>query len=200
MRRPPPSLPPVICRCTAHNHVVGTRRESVYSTPRYGWFLSVRLLFCQWVVVVALENKQKSSKIENIFLPSERKMERYHISCVQLHAELCLCAFRNYCDGFLVSSLPAPVSSPRKSAIQMERIEVTHTYPCTFFFLSRGSHPSNSTNAIEYGTNMVGGVTPGKGGTTHLGLPVFNSVQEVRCSWCSCVECSRCYVRSVRAC
>lgn len=34
----------------------------------------------------------------------------------------------------------------------------------------------HSEQALAYGTKMVGGVTPGKGGTTHLGLPVFNTV------------------------
>ena len=36
----------------------------------------------------------------------------------------------------------------------------------------------HSTQAIDYGTLMVGGVTPNKGGTTHLNLPVFNTVAE----------------------
>ena len=36
----------------------------------------------------------------------------------------------------------------------------------------------HSEQMIEYGTNIVCGVTPGKGGTTHLNKPVYNSVQD----------------------
>jgi succinyl-CoA synthetase alpha subunit len=38
----------------------------------------------------------------------------------------------------------------------------------------------HSEQAIAYGTKMVGGVTPGKGGQTHIGLPVFDTVAEAR--------------------
>ena len=38
----------------------------------------------------------------------------------------------------------------------------------------------HSEQAIAYGTRMVGGVTPGKGGQTHIGLPVFDTVAEAR--------------------
>ena len=56
-------------------------------------------------------------------------------------------------------------------------IDKTTKVICQGFTGAQGTF--HSEQAIAYGTKMLGGVTPGKGGTTHIGLPVFNTVAEI---------------------
>ena len=54
----------------------------------------------------------------------------------------------------------------------------------------------HSEQAIAYGTQMVGGVTPGKGGETQIGLPVFNTVAEAKAKTGATATAIRCRRRS----
>ena len=55
-------------------------------------------------------------------------------------------------------------------------VDASTTVICQGFTGAQGTF--HSEQAIAYGTKMVGGVSPGKGGRTHLGLPVFETVRE----------------------
>ena len=57
-------------------------------------------------------------------------------------------------------------------------VDASTTVICQGFTGAQGTF--HSEQAIAYGTRMVGGVTPGKGGTRHLDLPVFDTVHEAR--------------------
>src|SRR3972149_3913205 len=69
-------------------------------------------------------------------------------------------------------------SVARESEIMSVLVDKNTKVICQGFTGNQGTF--HSEQAIAYGTKMVGGVSPGKGGTTHLGLPVFDTVAEAR--------------------
>src|SRR5580765_4629278 len=80
--------------------------------------------------------------------------------------------------------MPRARSSPRPKrphdgeCVMAILVNAATTVICQGFTGSQGTF--HSEQAIAYGTKMVGGVTPGKGGTRHLDLPVFDTVAEAR--------------------
>ena len=83
-------------------------------------------------------------------------------------------AFRNISRA----SAKGPAQSRFMSARPPPTVNKNTRVICQGLTGSQGTF--HSEQAIAYGTNMVGGVTPKKGGTTHIGLPIFNSVKEAK--------------------
>src|SRR3982751_5077068 len=71
-----------------------------------------------------------------------------------------------------------PVTLREVTSIMSVLIDRNTKVICQGFTGKNGTFHSEA--AVAYGTRMVGGTSPGKGGSTHLGLPVFDTVQEAR--------------------
>ena len=70
------------------------------------------------------------------------------------------------------------VAAVKKARVMSILIDKNTKVICQGFTGKNGTF--HSEQAIAYGTKMVGGTSPGKGGTTHLGLPVFDTVAEAK--------------------